>query len=155
MKKKIFIIILCCLLAAFLSLAAPFQVTGKWKLTTKTKKGQFVNNIEFVQDGEKLTMILKTGKNQKIIEKGTVKENNIQWTMTRKTRKSTALWKYSGVISGDTIAGVVKVEKNNKKMPAKKWSAQRVKLQDAVKTVKKDTLKIKKNNKLNKHQEAK
>lgn len=133
MSRKILIIILSCLLTAIFSLAAPVQVTGKWKLITKTKKGQFINHIEFVQDGEKLTMILKLGKNEKIIEKGSVKENKIQWAMIRKNKKKTALWKYSGVIEGDTITGVVQVEKNNKKMPAKKWSAQKEKPKDTGK----------------------
>lgn len=127
MVKKLFMFGMIFLLVLTFSLGAAVKVTGKWELVTKAKKGEKTNIVKMVQDGEKLTVVMKAKKKNKLEGTGTVKGNNIEWTITRKNEKSTAIFKYSGVISGDTMKGELQIEKNKKKKPAREWTASRKK----------------------------
>lgn len=124
MSKKMFLIGLICLCGMVLFLnAVKINVTGKWELTTRTPRGERKTNIEFIQDGEKLTVLGKRGQGKTIKAEGTVRESQIEWSLTRQGPKGTTRIIYKGTVSGDTMKGQVQIGKRG----VREWSAKRMK----------------------------
>lgn len=128
MTKKILMITMIFLFVLTFSLGAAVNVTGKWEVTTKMKSGEKKNLLEFVQDGEKLTVFITKGKEGKKTEvEGTVKENKIEWAITRKNKSGTAIFKFTGTVNGDTMKGACVIERDQGKKGTRQWSAKRIK----------------------------
>ena len=124
MKKTIFIFTLFCFLAAGLTiLAGEVDVTGKWEMTTTSRRGERTREIEFVQKGEKLTIISQDRDGNKIESEGTVKGDVIEWSITRETPRGEMTIKYTGKVEGDSIKGQMQVGDRD----PMDWSAEKVK----------------------------
>lgn len=116
-----------CLLGMTFVLGAASDVTGNWELTTTTKKGERKSTFEFVQDGDKLTAVMKRKKSNDLKGTGTVKGDKIEWAMTRKSKKGDTIFKYTGVVEGDTMKGELAVEKDKRERKPLQWTAKKIK----------------------------
>lgn len=90
------------------TLKADVDVTGDWLLTMTTPQGERTSDVTFVQDGEKLTVTVKSQRGESTGE-GTVKGNAIEWTITRSTPRGEMTITYNGTVEGDTMSGEVQM----------------------------------------------
>ncbi len=104
---SIFIICILFLLAVSLS-AQEINVTGDWEITITTPRGERTQDINFKQEGEKLTATMQ-GRRGEVTAEGTVKGNEIEWTITRSTPRGEFTMTYTGKIEGDTMSGEVQM----------------------------------------------
>ncbi len=104
---SIFIICILFLLAVSLS-AQDVNVTGDWEITITTPRGERTQDINFKQEGEKLTVTMQ-GRRGEVTGEGTVKGNEIEWTITRSTPRGEFTMTYTGKIEGDTMSGEVQI----------------------------------------------
>lgn len=109
MSKNYFTFTLCILvlLAVFLS-AQEINVTGDWEMTITSPRGERTQDVEFKQEGEKLTVTMQ-GRGGEVTAEGTVKGNEIEWTITRSTPRGEFTMTYTGTIEGDTMSGEVQM----------------------------------------------
>jgi hypothetical protein len=105
--KKAFplLAILALALLVFSQAAQQVNVTGDWELTFTTQRGPTTMNINFKQEGEKLTVTTTGRGGEEIKAEGTVKGNEIAWTITRSTERGEFKQAFKGKIEGDTISG--------------------------------------------------
>ncbi|NIM17174.1 MAG: hypothetical protein GTO45_27660 [Candidatus Aminicenantes bacterium] len=124
MKKSLVFFLTLTVLFMFQRLdAGKVNVSGKWQMTIESPRGERTRDVEFVQDGENLKVIM-TGRQGTTIEgKGTVKDNKIEWTITRETPRGTFTMTYKGTVDGDTMKGEVEMGGRG----SRKWSATRKK----------------------------
>jgi hypothetical protein len=85
--------------------AAAGDVSGKWKMTSKSPRGERVSEIVFAQDGEKLTVNSKDREGNDVKSEGSVKGEEISWTTKRQGPNGEMLIVYKGKIAGKTMAG--------------------------------------------------
>lgn len=85
------------------------NVTGTWELTTNTPRGEMTSDITFTQEGEKLTVAMKSPRGDEITGTGTVKGDDIEWTITRNTPRGEFTTTYKGKVSGNTMTGSVEM----------------------------------------------
>lgn len=100
-----FIIIIFVLLTFSLS-AQDVDVTGDWELTMETRRGEMTRDVNFVQEGEKLTVTMESPRGE-VTGEGTIKGNEIEWTITRSTPRGDMTMTYTGKVEGDTMSGEV------------------------------------------------
>src|SRR5574341_2105952 len=79
--------------------AAAGDVSGKWKLTSKSPRGERVSEIAFAQDGEKLTVSSKDREGNDVKSEGSVKGEEITWTTKRQGPNGEMLIVYKGKIA--------------------------------------------------------
>jgi len=109
MSKNYSILSICImfLLAIYLS-AQEVNVTGDWEMTVTTPRGERTQDINFKQEGEKLTVTMQ-GRGGEVTGEGTVKGTEIKWTITRSTPRGEFTMTYTGKIEGDTMSGEVQM----------------------------------------------
>ncbi len=90
--------------AAF-ALAADVDVSGKWKVTTKSPRGERTFDAVLAQSGEKLTVTTKDREGNDVKSEGTVKGAEITWTTKRQTPRGEMVITYKGKIDGKTMSG--------------------------------------------------
>ena len=93
-------------LAALIALPAVAEnVNGKWKLTSKSPRGERVSEIALAQDGEKLTVTGKDRDGNDYKSEGSVKGAEITWTTKRQGPNGEFVIVYKGKIEGKVMTG--------------------------------------------------
>lgn len=105
---SVFTIFILVLMSVFL-IAQEVNVSGDWELTMETQRGEMTRNVHFEQEGENLTVTLESPRGGEVTGKGTIKENDIEWTVTRSTPRREFTMTYSGKVEGDTMSGKVQM----------------------------------------------
>jgi hypothetical protein len=105
MKRTDSIVAFVALVAASALPALAGDVSGKWKLTSKSPRGERVSEIVLVQDGEKLTVNGKDREGNDVKSEGSVKGADITWTTKRTGPMGEMVIVYKGKIDGKTMAG--------------------------------------------------
>ncbi len=77
-------------------------------MTVTTPRGERTQDVNFKQEGEKLTVSMQ-GRGGEVTGEGTVKGNEIEWTITRSTPRGEFKITYTGTIEEDTISGEVQM----------------------------------------------
>ena len=106
MTRRVLMLSACAALAlAVARPAAADDVSGKWKLTSKSPRGERVSEIVLAQDGEKLNVTSKDREGNDVKSEGTVKGPEITWTIKRQGPQGEMVIVYKGKIDGKTMAG--------------------------------------------------
>jgi hypothetical protein len=105
MKSSRTVAALAALAVAIALPAAAGDVSGKWKITSKSPRGERVSEIVFAQDGEKLAVSSKDREGNDVKSEGSVKGEEITWTTKRQGPSGEMLIVYKGKIEGKTMAG--------------------------------------------------
>jgi len=123
MKRRTVSIVVCLtlVLAVALSAVAAEGVSGKWKMTSKSPRGERVSEITLEQTGEKLVVASKDREGNDVKSEGTVKGAEITWTMKRTTPNGEFVIVYKGKVDGKTMSGTTETP-----MGAGEWKAERV-----------------------------
>jgi hypothetical protein len=87
--------------------AQEVDVTGDWELTMETRRGEMTRDVNFVQEGETLTVTMEGRGGGEVTGEGTIKGNDIEWTITRSTPRGEMTMTYTGKVEGDTMSGEV------------------------------------------------
>ena len=116
-----------CLFAAMalsLVFAAETNVAGDWKITMKSPRGEHINDMKIVQDGEKLQVFIQSTRHGEQSFQGTINGVNVIWSSTRKNPNgSEATTTYKGKVDGETMKGTVEMSDRD----SFEWNATRVK----------------------------
>ena len=96
-------------------------VSGKWKMTRQTPRGERVDEITMEQTGEKLVVTSKDREGNEVKSEGTVKAAEITWTMKRTTPNGEFVIVYKGKVDGKTMSGTSETP-----MGAGEWKAEKV-----------------------------
>jgi hypothetical protein len=107
---------------AVLPLAAAEGVSGKWKMTSKSPRGERVSEITFEQTGEKLVVTAKDREGKDIKSEGTVKGNEITWTTKRTGPMGEMVIVHKGKIDGKTMSGTTDLGP----MGSGEWKAEKI-----------------------------
>ena len=115
--------------AAFVALALAIalpavagDVTGKWKITSKSPRGERVSEIVFAQDGEKLSVSSKDREGNDVKSDGSVKGEEITWTTKRQGPNGEMLIVYKGKIEAKAMSGSVEFGQ----MGSGEWKAEKI-----------------------------
>ena len=123
MTRRTVSILVC--LAVALALALPAVagegVSGKWKMTSKSARGERVADIAMEQTGDKLVVTSKDREGNDMKSEGTVKGAEITWTVKRTTPNGEFVIVYKGKIDGKTMSGTTETP-----MGAGEWKAEKV-----------------------------
>jgi hypothetical protein len=104
--RKVASILSCLILAAAATaIAADVDVSGKWKITSKSPRGERTFDATMKQEGEKLSVTQKDREGNDITSEGSVKAGEITWTMKRQTPMGEMVITYKGKIDGKTMSG--------------------------------------------------
>ncbi len=95
------------LAGAALALAADADVSGKWKVTSKSPRGERTFDAVLAQTAEKLTVTTKDRQGNDVKSEGTVKGPEITWTTKRQGPMGEMVITYKGKIDGKTMSGTV------------------------------------------------
>ena len=107
MTRKNVSILLCLTVALALALPAVAGegVSGKWKMTTKSPRGERTYDVTMEQAGEKLVVTSKDRDGNDVKSEGAVKGTDITWTTKRTTPMGEMVIVYKGKIDGKTMSG--------------------------------------------------
>jgi hypothetical protein len=108
-------------LALALSAAAGEGVSGKWKMTAKTPRGERVYDVTMEQTGEKLVVTSKDRDGNDVRSEGTVKGADVTWSMKRTTPNGEFVVVYKGKVDGKTMSGTSETP-----MGTGEWKAEKV-----------------------------
>ena len=115
--------------AAFVALALAIalpavagDVTGKWKITSKSPRGERVSEIVFAQDGEKLAVSSKDREGNDVKSEGSVKGEAITWTTKRQGPNGEMLIVYKGKLEANAMSGSVEFGQ----MGSGEWKAEKI-----------------------------
>jgi hypothetical protein len=109
MSKNYSIVSFFILLLLTISLSAQdINVTGNWEMTVTTPRGERTQDVNFKQEGEKLTVTMQ-GRRGEVTGEGTVKGKKIEWTITRSTPRGKFTMTYTGKIEEDKMSGEVQM----------------------------------------------
>lgn len=106
---------------AALAVAADAGVAGKWKMTTKSPRGERTQEITLEQKGEALTVMSKDRQGNDVKSEGTVKGADITWTSKRTGPMGEMVIVYKGKIEGGKMSGTVAFGE----MGSGDWTAER------------------------------
>ncbi len=95
------------LAAAALAVAADTDVSGKWKITSKSQRGERTFDATLAQAGEKLTVQTKDREGKDVTSEGTVKGGEITWATKRETPMGEMVITYKGKVDGKAMSGTV------------------------------------------------
>ena len=110
-----------------LALPAPAEdvnVTGAWRMTSQTPRGERTSDINLVQEGTKLTVTSKDRDGNEIKSEGTVTGVDITWTVRRVTERGEWVITYRGKIDGATMSGAMEFNQPDR---SGTWKAERIK----------------------------
>jgi hypothetical protein len=112
-------------LAVVLALVAPALaaegVSGKWKMTTKSARGERTYDVTIEQTGDKLVVTSKDREGNDVKSEGTLTAGNITWTMKRTTPNGEFVITYKGKVDGKTMSGTSETP-----MGTGEWKAEKV-----------------------------
>ena len=123
MTRRTVSILVCLTVALALALPAVAGegVSGKWKMTRNTPRGERVDEVTMEQTGEKLVVTSKDREGNEVKSEGTVKGAEITWTMKRTTPNGEFVIVYKGKVDGKTMGGTSETP-----MGAGDWKAEKV-----------------------------
>ena len=101
--------------------AADAGVNGKWKMTSKSPRGERVSEITLEQTGEKLVVTSKDREGNDLKSEGTVTGADITWTTKRTTPNGEFVIVYKGKVDGKTMSGTTETPRGTGE-----WKAERV-----------------------------
>jgi len=110
------------LVATQAAVAVAGDVSGKWKLTSKSPRGERVSEIVLAQDGEKLNVTSKDRDGNDVKSEGSVKDAEISWTTKRQTPMGEMVIVYKGKIEGKTMSGSTQFGQ----MGSGEWKAEKI-----------------------------
>jgi hypothetical protein len=110
------------LVAALPAAAADAGVSGKWKVTSKSPRGERVWDATLVQTGEKLVVTSTNREGNEVKSEGTVKGADITWTTKRTGPMGEMVIVYKGKIDGKTMSGTTDLGQ----MGSGEWKAEKV-----------------------------
>jgi hypothetical protein len=123
MTRRTVSILVC--MAAALALALPAVaaegVSGKWKVTAKSPRGERTYDVSMEQTGDKLVVTQKDRQGNDLKSEGTVKGTEITWTTKRQTPNGEFTVTYKGKVDGKTMSGT-----SETRMGAGEWKAEKV-----------------------------
>jgi hypothetical protein len=123
MIRRVLILSACAALAvAFARPAAAEDVSGKWKMTSKSPRGERVSEITLAQSGEKLTVTTKDREGNDVKSEGSVKGADITWTFKRQGPQGEMVIVYTGKIDGKTMSGSTQFGQ----MGSGEWKAEKI-----------------------------
>ena len=111
---------LAVVLALVLPALAAEGVSGKWKMTTKSARGERTYDVTMEQTGDKLVVTSKDREGNDVKSEGTVKGADITWTIKRTTPNGEFVVTYKGKVEGKTMSGTTETP-----MGAGEWKAER------------------------------
>lgn len=127
MKKAVFVLLSLALVVGLgqILLAEDVNVSGVWKMTAQTPRGERVSEIALVQQGEKLAVTSKDRDGNEVKSEGTVKGQDITWTMKRQTPNGEFVITYTGKIEAQTMKGTMSFGAQAEG-PVGEWKAEKV-----------------------------
>ena len=102
--SNLILTLVSCLLMVLVIGAAISDVAGKWELTMSSDHGDFSKEALFKQDGEDIVVIIDESEG-----KGTIKDNQIEWTIVLSTEMGDLDAAYSGKVEADAMEGDVEI----------------------------------------------
>ena len=112
-------------MAAVLALALPAVaaegVSGKWKVTAKSPRGERTYDVTMEQTGDKLVVTQKDREGNDLKSEGTIKGSEIAWTTKRQTPNGEFTIAYKGKVDGKTMSGTSETP-----MGTGEWKAEKV-----------------------------
>jgi hypothetical protein len=123
MTRKNLSTLLCLTVALALALPAVAGegVSGKWKMTTKSPRGERTYDVTMEQAGEKLVVTSKDRDGNDVKSEGAVKGTDITWTTKRTTPMGEMVIVYKGKIDGKTMSGTTDLGQ----MGSGEWKAEK------------------------------
>jgi hypothetical protein len=121
-RRTLIVCACAALAAAFAGRAGADDVSGKWKVTSKSARGERVYDLTLAQAGEKLTVTSKDREGNDVKSEGTVKGRDITWSTKRQGPQGEMLIVYKGTIDGKTMAGTTEFGQ----MGSGEWKAEKV-----------------------------
>lgn len=85
------------------------NVSGDWTIKVATTRGVRTSDVNFVQDGEKLTVTMTNPQSGVGKGQGTIKGVDIEWSITRSSFRVSMTFSYKGNVEGDTMSGEIKI----------------------------------------------
>ena len=122
MTRKATVATLMALALSIALSAAAADVTGKWKMTSKSPRGERVSEIVLAQDGEKLKVSSKDRDGNDVTSEGSVKGAEITWTTKRQGPNGEMLIVYKGKIEAKAMSGSVEFGQ----MGSGEWKAEKL-----------------------------
>ena len=123
MTRRVLVLAACAALAvSFARPAAADDVSGKWKMTSKSPRGERVSELTLAQAGEKLTVTSKDRDGNDVKSEGSVKGAEITWTTKRQGPQGEMVIVYKGKIEGKTMAGSTEFGQ----MGTGEWKAEKI-----------------------------
>jgi hypothetical protein len=123
MTRRTVSILVC--MAAALALALPAVaaegVSGKWKVTAKSPRGERTYEVTMEQTGDKVVVTQKDRQGNDLTSEGTVQGAEITWTTKRQTPSGEFTVTYKGKVDGKTMSGT-----SETRMGAGEWKAEKV-----------------------------
>ena len=111
--------------AMALALALPAKaaegVSGKWKVTAKSPRGERTYDVTIEQTGDKVVVTQKDRQGNDLKSEGTVQGAEITWTTKRQTPNGEFTVTYKGKVDGKTMSGTSETP-----MGAGEWKAEKV-----------------------------
>jgi hypothetical protein len=120
-RRTVSMLVCLTLVLAALPVLAGEGVTGKWKMTSKSARGERVSEIALEQTGEKLVVSSTDREGNPVKSEGTVKGAEITWTMKRTTPNGEFVIVYKGKVDGKAMSGTTETP-----MGAGEWKAEKV-----------------------------
>lgn len=108
-------------LALVLPAVAAEGVSGKWKVTAKSQRGERTYDITMEQTGDKIVVTQKDRQGNDLKSEGTVKGSEITWTTKRQTPNGEFTVTYKGKVEGKTMSGTSETP-----MGTGEWKAEKV-----------------------------
>jgi hypothetical protein len=124
MTRRTVSILVCAAVALAVALpaAAGEGVSGKWKMTTKSPRGERTYDVAMEQTGEKLVVTSKDREGNDVKSEGTVKGAEITWTTKRTTPMGEMVIVYKGKLDGKAMSGTTDLGP----MGSGEWKAEKV-----------------------------
>jgi hypothetical protein len=120
-RRTVSMLVCLTFVLAALPVLAAEGVSGKWKMTSKSARGERVSEITLEQTGEKLVVNSTDREGNPVKAEGTVKGADITWTMKRTTPNGEFVIVYKGKIDGKAMSGTTETP-----MGAGEWKAEKV-----------------------------
>jgi hypothetical protein len=108
-------------LALVLPAVAAEGVSGKWKVTAKSQRGERTFDVTMEQTGDRLVVTQKDRQGNDLKSEGTVKGSEITWTTKRQTPRGEFTVTYKGKVEGKAMSGTSETP-----MGAGEWKAEKV-----------------------------
>ena len=121
-RRTVSMLVCLAFVLAVLPAFAAEGVSGKWKMTSKSPRGERVSDITLEQTGEKLVVTSKDREGNDVKSEGTVKGTEITWTTKRTTPMGEMVFVYKGKVDGKAMSGTTDLGQ----MGSGEWKAERV-----------------------------